>query len=242
MQRTPSITTQGWEQKPLTHRSFTPAPPRNNRCTRSTTSPEDRLTFHLEVFRRDLERFTSSVLINDYIMTGKRKFQMHIDCLFIYEYIFCRCFPHKIIDVDSVSVLFFFLSFFFLFFCCCCCARDRFRSGKRLLKILGLLYHFSSRTQNLSHVCRRVTDPRGLCGSGPGSNSICIRLFSSTLSTGSFEQQMCSSYQTATFITFLFLWLNLKLGIRTDSLTHDLHVLHLQTVLTFWKGCYYFAK
>lgn len=51
-----------------------PAPPRNNRCTRSTTSPEDRLTFHLEVFRRDLERFTSSVLINDYIMTGKRKF------------------------------------------------------------------------------------------------------------------------------------------------------------------------
>lgn len=34
---------------------------------------------------------------------------------FIYEYIFCRCFPHKILEV-----VFFFL---------CCCARDRIRGG-----------------------------------------------------------------------------------------------------------------
>lgn len=66
----------------------------------STTSPEDCLTFHVEVLDETSRDFTSSVLINDYIMTEKKILDVH-RLSFIYEYIFCRCFPHKTLDVDS---------------------------------------------------------------------------------------------------------------------------------------------
>lgn len=91
-------------------------------------------------------------------MTEKKKTLDAHRLSFIYEYIFCRCFPHKIIDVDCF--LLFCLVFFFVFVFAALVLDSEvehclYRSLK-LLIILGLLYHFSSRTQRLFMSCQAL--------------------------------------------------------------------------------------
>lgn len=68
---------------------------------------------------------------------------MHIGGLFIYEYIFRRHFPHKILDVDC---------FFFL---CVSVSVTKLEVLLKLLQLLGRL-HYSSLL-----FCHKVGDPQG---------------------------------------------------------------------------------
>lgn len=92
-------------------------------------------------------RFTSGVLIINYTMTKRKKNVGTHRWSFIYEYIFCKCFPHKIVDV--------------VFFCAC----DRFKSESHCqshsmthLKNLGCII---SAPGHRNSSCHRqwVTDP-----------------------------------------------------------------------------------
>lgn len=122
-------------------------------------------------------------------MTEKKILDAH-RLSFIYEYIFCRCFPHKIIDVDFCFVLAIDAE-----------VEHAVCHSLKLLILLGLLYHFSSRTKSLlASVCGLQI--HRLCRSRPGSKSICLQLFHSIFSSlgfvchSRFWPYMCSLFES----------------------------------------------
>lgn len=92
---------------------------------------------------------------------------MHIDCLFIYEYIFCRCFPHK---GHRCRTSFIFCSFFCFF---------QFNFSWKMKHTVRL------KSLVLS-VCLSVSGPKSLCVSDKVA-SPALFLFHS-------EQQLCSGW------------------------------------------------
>lgn len=83
---------------------------------------------------------------------------MHIDLSFIYEYIFCRCFPHKILDVDFVFV-------FFVFYVAALVIESEVKLSviqSEASEAFGSVVSFPLQDAEPLHVCQWVRDPRAL--------------------------------------------------------------------------------